>query len=155
MSTSQFKDLSDIELKILLTLYKSGGQYVQRNLWKTIGIDGKTGLPHLSKLEKKGYIIRERIGESKRAQYLIKLTNEGKAIIEAYLKAIGKEVKPQIPKLSIETLDKDIPETLKLVMTIPCFYCPYLDICTKVKHLNPETCEFFSKWLVENCKSIS
>ncbi len=147
------EQLSDVEIKILTLLYKSGGQYIQRNLWKAIGVDGKSGLPHLLRLEKKGYVTRERIGESKRAQYIVKLTPEGRRAIEAYLQRIGAIPKPEVTTLDYSLKDTELSATEKLLATLPCFSCPYLFLCSRVKHLDPARCEFLSRWVIVNARS--
>jgi len=141
------EQLSEIELKILMQLYKSGGSYIQRNLWKAINVDGKTGLPYLLKLEKRGLVVREKISDSRRAQYLVKLTPEGRKIVEEYLKATApgkKEVLEVDYTLRLEELN----DAEKILVTIPCLYCPFLEYCGKAKHLEPAKCELFSKWIL-------
>ncbi len=149
------EQLSEIELKILMLLYKSGGQYVQRNLWKAIGVDGKSGLPHLQRLEKRGLVKRERIGDSKRAQYLVKLTPEGKKVIEQYLHATGAVAKPEVPLPDYSLKESELSEVEKIIASLPCFFCPYLGVCAKVKYLDPAKCEFLSRWLIEHSKSVA
>jgi len=147
------EQLSEIEIKILTLLYKSGGQYIQRNLWKAIGVDGKSGLPHLLRLEKRGYVTRERIGESKRAQYIVKLTPEGKKAIEAYLQKIGAVPKPEVTTPDYTLKETELSPVEKLIATLPCFTCPYLSLCSRVKHLDPARCEFLSRWIIVNARS--
>ncbi len=149
------EQLSEIEIKILTLLYKSGGQYIQRNLWRAIGVDGKTGLPHLQRLEKRGLVVRERIGDTKRAQYLVKLTPEGKKVIEQYLRAAGAIAKPEVPLPDYTLRDSELSDVERIVARLPCFFCPYLGVCAKVKYLDPARCEFLSKWLAEQSKSIT
>lgn len=135
MSTSE---LSEIEIKILEGLHKLGNQYLQRDLWRAIGINSKTGIPYLTKLEKKGLITREKTIINKKIQYIVKLTEKG---IELAKQIIEKEKYEK----------EDICRT---VMSIPCFYCPYIDICGKTRDLNPETCEFLSRWIYEKTLSM-
>ncbi len=153
-SASKSEELSEIEIKILTLLYKSGGQYVQRNLWKAIGVDGKSGLPHLLRLERRGYITRERIGESKRAQYIVKLTPDGRKVIEEYLQRIGAIPKPEVATLEYTLREHELSPIEKLLSTLPCLFCPYLQVCSKIKYFDPARCEFLSRWIVVNARSI-
>ncbi len=146
------EQLSEIELKILLQLYKSGGSYVQRNLWKAIGVDGKTGLPYLLKLEKKGLVVREKMSDTRRAQYLVKLTNEGRNVIEEYIKTLGPGKRDQV-EVDYSLKIQELAEHDRILITIPCLYCPYLESCGKAKHLIPSKCELLSKWILSNLKS--
>ncbi len=147
MSNQHSDQLSEIELKILMQLYKSGGSYIQRNLWKAINVDGKTGLPHLLKLEKRGLVVREKISDSRRAQYLVKLTPEGRRIVEEYIKATTPG-KKEVLEVDYSIRPTELNEAERVLITIPCLYCPYLEYCGKAKHLDPAKCELFSKWIL-------
>ncbi len=135
MNTSE---LSEVEIKILEGLYKLGNQYLQRDLWKAIGVNSKIGIPYLTKLEKKGLITREKTIINKKTQYIIKLTEKGVELVKQIVEK--------------EKYEKE--DIYGIVMSIPCFYCPYIDICGKTRDLNPETCEFLSRWIYEKTSSV-
>lgn len=124
-------DLTNTELEIILNLYKLGNQYVQRKLWKSIGIDSKTGTPYLRKLMGKGLISKEKMEEGKK-KYIVKLTIKG---LEIAKELVERE---------------EIVKKCKILTKIPCPYCPHMDICGRGRDISPESCEFLSKWLVEN-----
>jgi len=148
------EQLSEIELKILIQLYKSGGSYIQRNLWKAIGIDGKTGLPYLLKLEKKGLVIREKMSDTRRAQYLVKLTQDGRKIVEEYIKSTSATRRDYV-EVDYSLKISELSDHERILITIPCLYCPYLESCGKVKYLDPSKCELLSSWILSNLKSSS
>ncbi len=59
-----YGELDENESKILIALVKLGNQYNQRELWRMAGgINSKTGIPALSKLERRGgFIERDKVG---------------------------------------------------------------------------------------------
>jgi len=128
--------LSEIELQILLSLERLGGSYHQRNLWKLIGIDSKMGLPVLNKLERKGYIVREKIASGDlRGQYIVKLTEKAYELLSRLRAA----------ELSEMTDLAKLPEPYRTLLAIPCTTCPYIDTCG-VGEIRPITCELLNKW---------
>ncbi len=147
-------ELSDIELKILLALYRSGGQVVQRGLWKMINVNSRTGMQSLLKLERRKLIVREKISEAmRRAQYIVRLTDEGRNVVESYLKMLGEEVRPTILRIKLIDVSESIPDRFRALMNISCFYCPYLDVCGLDKNISPEACELFSRWLASSVRA--
>lgn len=109
-------ELDENESKILIALVKLGNQYNQRELWRMAGgINSKTGIPALSKLERRGgFIERDKVGGGdKRSQYVIRLTEAGikkaKTLMEGMKSGMGTDI--------------------ELLMGIPCFFCPYIKEC--------------------------
>lgn len=141
MATQEFAEESDVltevEIQILQGLERLGGSYQQRNLWKYIGIDSKTGLPILARLEKRGLIARERVGGNKRGVYIVRLTEKAYRL----LSKIHEET------VDAFTVDFDaLPNELRTLLSIPCVYCPYSDRCG-VSFITPLTCNLLTKWL--------
>ncbi|MGC9130337.1 MAG: MarR family winged helix-turn-helix transcriptional regulator [Pyrobaculum sp.] len=140
MATQEYNEESDVltevEIQILQGLERLGGSYQQRNLWKYIGIDSKTGLPILARLEKRGLIVRERVGGNKRGMYVIRLTDKAyKLLSKIHEEAVEHLV------ISVEAL----PEEYRLLLSIPCTYCPYSDRCG-VSFIAPQNCELLARW---------
>ena len=134
--TEDSEVLTEVEIQILQGLERLGGSYQQRNLWKYIGIDSKTGLPILARLEKRGLIARERVGGNKRGVYVIKLTEKAYKLLT------------KIREESTETFVVDfetMPKELRLLLSIPCVYCPYSDKCG-VSFVAPHNCELLTRW---------
>lgn len=128
--------LTEVEIQILQGLERLGGSYQQRNLWKYIGIDSKTGLPILARLEKRGLIVRERVGGNKRGMYVIRLTERAyKLLTKMHEEAV------EAFTINIEAL----PEEYRLLLSLPCTYCPYSDKCG-VGFITPLNCELMAKW---------
>jgi hypothetical protein len=65
--------------------------------------------------------------------YKVKLTELGMAIAKELIEA-GSLMK-------VLTYD--------LLTRIPCFYCPYIDVCGATDEITPEKCEFLNKWIHE------
>ncbi|ABP51293.1 MULTISPECIES: MarR family transcriptional regulator [Pyrobaculum] len=129
--------LTEVEIQILQGLERLGGSYQQRNLWKYIGIDSKTGLPILARLEKRGLIVRERVGGNKRGMYIIRLTDKAYKILS------------KIHEEAVETFVLNIdalPDELRLLLTSPCTFCPYSDKCG-VGFIAPHACELLARWV--------
>ncbi|MEZ0318636.1 MAG: MarR family transcriptional regulator [Pyrobaculum sp.] len=140
MATQEFSEdsdvLTEVEIQILQGLERLGGSYQQRNLWKYIGIDSKTGLPILARLEKRGLIVRERVGGNKRGVYTIRLTEKAYKLLS------------KIREETVETFRIDfdsLSEELRLLLSIPCTYCPYSDRCG-VSFISPQSCELLTRW---------
>ncbi|WP_188597055.1 MarR family transcriptional regulator [Thermocladium modestius] len=126
-----YGELDENESKILIALVKLGNQYNQRELWRMAGINSKTGIPALSKLERRGFIERDKVGGDKRSQYVIRLTEAGikkaKTLMEGMKSGMGTDI--------------------ELLMGIPCFFCPYIKECGRGGHTSPETCELLGRWI--------
>lgn len=140
MSSQEFSEESDVltevEIQILQGIERLGGSYQQRNLWKYIGIDSKTGLPILARLEKRGLIVRERVGGNKRGVYVIRLSEKAYRLLS------------KIREQTTETFTIDLgslPEEYKALLSIPCVYCPYSDRCG-VSFISPQTCDLLARW---------
>jgi len=134
--TEESEVLTEVEIQILQGLERLGGSYQQRNLWKYIGIDSKTGLPILARLEKRGLIARERVGGNKRGVYVIRLTEKAYKLLS------------KIREEAAETFAVDfeaLPEELRLLLSVPCTYCPYSDKCG-VSFIAPHNCDLLAKW---------
>ncbi|ACB40486.1 helix-turn-helix transcriptional regulator [Pyrobaculum neutrophilum] len=129
--------LTEVEIQILQGLERLGGSYQQRNLWKYIGIDSKTGLPILARLEKRGLIARERVGGNKRGVYVIKLTEK------AY-RLLGKIREESVESFTINV--ESMPREIRTLLSIPCVYCPYSDRCG-IGFIAPHTCDLLTKWV--------
>ncbi|KUO93109.1 MAG: hypothetical protein AT710_01110 [Thermocladium sp. ECH_B] len=127
----EYGELDENESKILIALIKLGNQYNQRDLWRMAGINSKSGIPALSKLERRGLIERDKVGGDKRSQYVVRLTDAGvkraKALVEGMKTGMGTDI--------------------ELLMSIPCFYCPYIKDCGKGGHVSPDTCELLGRWI--------
>ncbi len=129
--------LTEVEMQILQGLERLGGSYQQRNLWKYIGIDSKTGLPILARLEKRGVIVRERVGGNRRGVYTVRLTEKGYRLLS------------KIREVSVETFTiemENLPHELQILISIPCTYCPYSDRCG-VGFITPSSCDLIARWL--------
>ncbi|MFN7105767.1 MAG: MarR family winged helix-turn-helix transcriptional regulator [Pyrobaculum sp.] len=127
--------LTEVEIQILQGLERLGGSYQQRNLWKYIGIDSKTGLPILGRLEKRGLIVRERVGGNKRGVYTIRLTERAYRLLSKI-----REESIEVFKIDLDSL----PEELKTLLSVPCTYCPYSDRCG-VGFITPSTCDLITR----------
>jgi DNA-binding MarR family transcriptional regulator len=138
MSSTEGADaaLTEIELQILKGLERLGGGYQQRNLWKYIGIDSKTGLAILARLEKRGFITREKVGSGRRGVYVVKLTEKAYRLLSKLCE------RPQEPA----TADfSPLPGGLRVLLSVPCTYCPYSDRCG-ISFISPVNCELLTKW---------
>ena len=134
--------LSEIELQILLSLERLGGSYHQRNLWKLIGIDSKMGLPVLNRLERKGYIVREKIVSGDlRGQYIVKLTEKAYELLSRLRSAELRDM-ADVARF---------PEPYRTLLTIPCTTCPYVDTCG-VGEMTPITCELLNRWFAQQIR---
>lgn len=134
--TEDSEVLTEVEIQILQGLERLGGSYQQRNLWKYIGIDSKTGLPILARLEKRGLIARERVGGNKRGVYVIKLTEKAYRLLSKI-----REESTETFVVNFEAMTKE----LQLLLSIPCVYCPYSDKCG-VGFISPHNCELLTRW---------
>ncbi len=128
--------LTEIEIQILQGLERLGGSYQQRNLWKYIGIDSKTGLPILSRLEKRGLIKKERVGGERRGVYVVRLTERAYKVL-----AELREKAEEISRFDISKLSDE----LQTLLSIPCTYCPYIEKCG-FSFVDPPHCELLTKW---------
>ncbi len=135
---SEEEPLTELELQILLGLERLGGSYQQRNLWKFIGMDSKSGLPVLSKLERRGLIVREKQGGEKRGVYVIKLTNKAYELLQKMREREESDRTIALPSVK--------SPLLKLLLSIPCTYCMHISECGYAK-IDPARCVMFSKWL--------
>ncbi len=135
---SEEEPLTELELQILLGLERLGGSYQQRNLWKFIGMDSKSGLPALSKLERRGLIVRERQGGEKRGVYIVKLTNRAYELLQKM-----REVEDREKAIAPPTTTSPM---LRLLLAIPCTYCMHISECGYAK-IDPARCTMFSRWL--------
>jgi len=135
-ASSIVKELSDKETKILTEIYKAGGEVMLRDIWRIMGIKSKAGMPFINKLEKRGLLTKENVGTKKRVMYRVKLTELGMAIARDLIEAGSL--------MRVLTYD--------LLTRIPCFYCPYIDVCGTTDEINPEKCEYFNKWVYEMIK---
>ena len=127
------KELSDKETRILVEVYKAGGEVMLKDVWKAMGIRSKAGMPFVNKLEKKGLLIKENVGSKNKVMYKVKLTELGMAIAKELVEA-GSLMKVL---------------TYELLTKIPCFFCPYIDVCGTTNEITPEKCEFINKWIYE------
>lgn len=101
-----------LEDRILRLLQNSEGDGVlQSTLSKSLGVDAKTLLRSLSKLEKRGVIKREPYQDGGRRTYKISLLK-----------------RPQKVDLSD-------------VLWVSCTVCPDLERCGRGQPISPETCE--------------
>lgn len=131
---SLIKELNEKETKILTEIYKAGGEIMLRDIWKVMGIKSKAGMPFINKLEKRGLLTKENIGSGKRVMYKVKLTEFGSAVARELVEA-GSLMK-------VLTYD--------LLTRIPCFYCPYIDMCGgATDEITPEKCEYLNKWIYD------
>lgn len=128
--------LTEIEVQILQGLERMGGSYQQRNLWKYIGIDSKTGLPILARLEKRGFIKRERVGGERRGVYVIKLTDKAYRVLAELRERAEEGESVDLAKLS---------EELRILLSIPCTYCPYVERCG-FSFIDPLHCDLLTKF---------
>ncbi len=131
--SSLIKELSDKETRILEEIYKAGGEIMLRDIWRVMGIKSKAGMPFINKLEKRGLLTKENVGSGKRVMYKVRLTELGMTVARELMEA-GSLMK-------VLTYD--------LLTKIPCFYCPYIDICGTTDEITPEKCEYLNKWIYE------
>ena len=114
------KDISQIERQILQLLEKVGEEgIIQKELWEKIGIDSRSGSRIVSRLEKRGLIEREKTVYKGKSTYILRLS---------------KNLRHEIT----------IPDFLK---EIPCFTCPYLNVCGEGGSVTPEKCNKLLRWL--------
>ncbi|WP_069807291.1 winged helix DNA-binding protein [Vulcanisaeta thermophila] len=135
-ASSIIRELSDKEAKLLTEIYRAGGEVMLKDIWKTLGMRSKAGMPFINKLEKKGLLEKENVGRGKRVMYRVRLTEVGMEIAREIT-----EVGALIRVLTYEALTK-----------IPCFYCPYIDVCGTTEEITPIRCEYLNKWLYEQTK---
>lgn len=128
--------LTEIELQILQGLERLGGSYQQRNLWRYIGIDSKTGLPILARLEKRGLIKRERVGGERRGGYVIKLTDKAYKVLAQFRERGEEAAAYDLGELRDE---------LKTLLSLPCAICPYIERCG-FSFVDPLHCELLTRW---------
>jgi DNA-binding MarR family transcriptional regulator len=127
------RELSDKETMILTEIYKAGGEVMLKDIWRNMGIKSKEGMPSVNKLEKKGLLNKENVGVKKRVMYKVKLTELGMVV--------AKELVEASSLMKVLTYD--------LLTKIPCFYCPYIEVCGTTEEITPEKCEYLNKWLYE------
>ncbi|ADY01810.1 transcriptional regulator, MarR family [Vulcanisaeta moutnovskia 768-28] len=137
--SSLIKELNEKETRILEEIYKAGGEIMLRDIWRVMGIKSKAGMPFINKLEKRGLLTKENIGSGKRVMYKVKLTELGLAV--------AKELVETGSLMKVLTYD--------LLTKIPCFYCPYIDVCGTTDEITPEKCEYLNKWIYEMIKERS
>jgi len=137
--SSLIKELNEKETRILEEIYKAGGEIMLRDIWRVMGIKSKAGMPFINKLEKRGLLTKENIGSGKRVMYKVKLTELGLAV--------AKELVEAGSLMKVLTYD--------LLTKIPCFYCPYIDVCGTTDEITPEKCEYLNKWIYEMIKERS
>ncbi|KUO88018.1 MAG: multidrug DMT transporter permease [Thermoproteus sp. JCHS_4] len=128
--------LTEIEVQILQGLERLGGSYQQRNLWKYIGIDSKTGLPILGRLEKRGLIKKERVGGERRGVYIVRLTEKAYKMLSELRERAEEIARFDVGKLS---------EELRALLTVPCAFCPYIERCG-FSFVDPLHCELLTRW---------
>ncbi|MCI4464976.1 MAG: winged helix-turn-helix transcriptional regulator [Thermoproteus sp.] len=128
--------LTEIEVQILQGLERLGGSYQQRNLWKYIGIDSKTGLPILGRLEKRGLIKKERVGGERRGVYIVRLTEKAYKMLSELRERAEEIARFDVGKLS---------EELRALLTVPCTFCPYIERCG-FSFVDPLHCELLTRW---------
>ncbi len=132
-ASSIIRELNDKETRILTEIYKAGGEVMLKDVWRVMGIKSKAGMPFINKLEKRGLLEKENVGSKKKIMYKVKLTELGMAVAKELIEA-GSLMK-------VLTYD--------LLTRIPCFYCPYIDVCGTTDEITPEKCEFLNKWIHE------
>mgnify|MGYP001770633034 FL=1 len=135
-NVAEEETLTEIEIQILQGLERLGGSYQQRNLWKYIGIDSKTGLPILSRLEKRGLIKKERVGGERRGVYVVRLTERAYKVLSEL-----RERAEEISRFDVSKLGDE----LQTLLSIPCTYCPYIERCG-FGFVDPLHCELLTKW---------
>ena len=112
--------LSDLEKRIIEVLESVGEEgLIQRELWNLLGVDSRSGMRVVARLERRGLLTRKRIYHKGKATYLLRLS-----------KKAGKEI--EIPRI---------------LTAIPCFSCPYLDRCDEGGSPDPRNCIELDKWL--------
>ena len=119
--------LSELEQRAL-ELIKSRGEegIYQHELWKLLGIDSREGSRLALRLYKKGLIVRE------------PAVHKGHRTYKLYLAKPAATTAPQAVKLDI---------SLDLVMSVPCFTCPYLEECYVGGFHDPHKCPRLAAWL--------
>lgn len=132
-ASSIIKELSDKEVKILTEIYKAGGEVMLKDVWRVMGIKSKAGMPFINKLEKKGLLNKENVGSEKRIMYRVRLTELGMSVARELVEAGSL--------MRVLTYD--------MLTKIPCFYCPYIEVCGTVDEITPERCEYLNRWLYE------
>lgn len=100
-----------LEERILSLLQNTAGGLPQSTLLKSLGVDGKTVLKSLSKLEKRGIIKREPYQDGGKRTYKIILLKRSQKV------------------------------DLSDVIWASCTICPDLERCGRGQPISPETCE--------------
>jgi len=100
-----------LEERILSLLQNTEGGLPQSTLLKSLGVDGKTVLKSLSKLEKRGIIKREPYQDGGKRTYKIILLKRSQKV------------------------------DLSDVIWSSCTICPDLERCGRGQPISPETCE--------------
>lgn len=112
--------LSDLEKRIIEILETAGDEgLLQRELWNILGIDSRSGMRVVARLERRGFLTRKRVYHKGKATYLLRLS-----------KKAGEEI--------------EIPQILTV---LPCFSCPYIDRCDEGGSPDPRNCIELDKWL--------
>ena len=132
-------ELSDIETRILIQIYREGGSAMLKDIWRALGIKSKSGMPYVNRLERSGLLVKERVSEKKRILYRVRLTDKGLSMVRQIL-----EAEVPVKRTIFEVAEK-----------IPCFYCPYIESCGEVDEIAPEKCELLNKWILERLKAAT
>jgi len=122
-------NLTELEARILMELYKAGGDVMLKEIWKSVGMKSKAGMPLVRRLERMGLLIKENVGKGK-VRYRVRLTETG-ARVAKDLVEMGSLARLRIYDVAVK---------------IPCFHCPYIDVCGNSEELTPEVCEYINKW---------
>jgi len=65
--------LSDLEKRIIEVLESVGEEgVIQRELWNLLGVDSRSGMRVVARLERRGLLTRKRIYHKGKATYLLK-----------------------------------------------------------------------------------
>jgi hypothetical protein len=150
-ATNSQVTLNELEKKALKLIIDAGEEgLLQQDLWKMLGIDSRDGSRIALRLAKKRLIYRELVNIRGRKTYRLtalvdkipeeeeEKKKEEKAEEEREVKYVRKAPRP---------IRLDVKVSMKLVTSIPCTICPYLEKCAPGQFYDPTRCMKLTQWL--------
>ncbi len=131
------RKITDLDKKVHRYLVKKGKEGVPQNvLWKELKISSRDASRSLKKLEELGYVKREPIVYNGRKTFRVVALKKRLDTGRKREKIITR------PLISMNGFS-----------SIPCMYCPFIEMCYEGGFYDPTNCEVLMKWVKENTNS--